>query len=104
MTTWWAVDMVLHTLNASSTSLAFQDCLRAATQGDAILLLGEGVYGAITGSEACSQLQESAARVLVLDSDSLAAGLDTETLAFPNIDIDGFAALTEYYPRQLAWY
>ena len=96
--------MVLHTLNVMPGSSAFSDCLRCAASGDAILLLGEGVYAALATSEACLLLQQCPARVLVLGADRQAAGMPESTLAFPTIDIDGFAALTEYYPRQLAWY
>lgn len=96
--------MVLHTLNVMPGTSAFSDCLRCAATGDAILLLGEGVYAALAVSAACAQLQQCPARVLVLDTDRQAAGMAEDKLAFPTIDMDSFVALTEYYPRQLAWY
>lgn len=96
--------MVLHTVNCSPGNAAFTDCLRCASRGDTILLLGDAVYAAIEGATACTQLRASEARVLVLESDSGAAGLGPGSLAFPCIDLDGFVGLSEYYPRQLAWY
>ncbi|QFU76108.1 sulfurtransferase complex subunit TusB [Halioglobus maricola] len=93
--------MILHTL-ANSTSL--DACLCAVDKDDTILLLGDGVYCALPASEAEQMLRGSAAKVLVLNSDALAAGLDVEGLAFPTTDMAGFVALSEYYPRQLAWY
>ena len=96
--------MVLHTINILPGNSAFGDCLRCAARGDTILLLGDAVYAAVDQSAACESLRASEARVLVLDSDSAAAGLDAESLAFPCTDMDGFVGLCEYYPRQLAWY
>lgn len=96
--------MVLHTLNARSPSEALHDCLRLAAAGDTILLLGDGVYNALAGSEGARALQASAATVLVLAEDAAAAGLTDDTGAFDFIDMAGFVALTETYPRQMAWY
>ncbi len=96
--------MVLHTLSAAPGSNAFDDCLRCACRGDTVFLLGDAVYAAISGSRACLDLQAAEARVMVLADDGRAAGLELDTLAFPCTDADGLVALTEYYPRQLAWY
>lgn len=96
--------MVLHTLNAPPGNATFSDCLRCASEGDTILLLGDAVYAAIVDSAACTMLRGTEARVLVLESDGTAAGLNAESLAFPYTDMDGFVGLSEYYPRQLAWY
>jgi tRNA 2-thiouridine synthesizing protein B len=96
--------MVLHTINTTPGHNAFDDCLRCASTGDTVLLLGDAVYAAVIDSAASAALRASEARILVLDVDSGAAGLSPESLAFPVIDMDGFAGLSEYYPRQLAWY
>ena len=40
--------MILHTLNASPAQQAFADCLRVVAPGDHILLLGNGVYAAMS--------------------------------------------------------
>lgn len=96
--------MILHTLSAGSRDNSLQDCLRVAQEGDAILLLGDGVYCAIVGSETAQALQDCPATVMALGSDVHAAGLAQRLGATVLIDMDGFAGLTEYYPRQLAWY
>ena len=96
--------MVLHTIAIAPGNSAFGDCLRYAARGDTILLLGDAVYAAIGLASACDALRGSEARIVVLDSDCRAAGIDPHALAFPTIDMDGFVALSEYYPRQLAWY
>ncbi len=96
--------MVLHTLNAAPGSIAFADCLRLATAGDTILLLGNGVYAALAGSEAADQLQQSAADVALLREDAVAAGSAISSDLFLAVDMAGFVELSERYPRQLAWY
>ena len=96
--------MILHTLNAASNSESFRDCLRTAQAGDAILLLGDGVYCGISDSEGSLALQASPARVIALDADAAAAGLTHRLGEIPLVNMDAFVALTEYYPRQLAWY
>lgn len=104
VTTYWPADMILHTLNASPTSAAFADCLRLASHEDSILLMGDGVYGAIAGSPSCEMLASSKATVLVLESDANATGCAERLGQFPVLNMDGFVTLTEQYPRQLAWY
>ncbi len=96
--------MVLHTLNAAPGSVAFADCVRLATAGDTILLLGNGVYAALAGSEAAIQLQQSAAEVMILRDDAVAAGSAISSDLFLAIDMAGFVELSERLPRQLAWY
>jgi tRNA 2-thiouridine synthesizing protein B len=96
--------MLLHTLNAGPDTNSFVDCLRSAQQGDAIVLLGEGVYCALDNSAARKALDECPARLLALVSDVNAAGITNRTSGLRLIDMDAFVALSEFYPRQLAWY
>lgn len=96
--------MTLHTLNASPASAAFADCLRLLAPGDALLLLGDGVYAALAGSAARQALDAGPARVYVLQPDAAAAGVLGRIGGAELVDIDGFVALTEQYARQLAWY
>ena len=96
--------MMLHTLNATAGSDAFKDCLRSAAPGDAIVLLGDGVYNALAGTAARDALDKNPARVLALDTDVQAAGVDQRLGDLELLDMDGLVALSEYYPRQLAWY
>lgn len=94
--------MILHTLNGSPDTRPFLDCLAAAASGDTILLLGDGVYAALPGSAACALLRASDADVVLLHADASAAGVNSTE--FRHIDMGEFVALTERYPRQLAWY
>jgi sulfur relay protein TusB/DsrH len=96
--------MILHTLNATANSDSFRDCLRTAQAGDTLLLLGDGVYNALAGSEAATALAACAAEVMALEADVAAAGLIGRLGPIPLVDMDGFVDLSEQYPRQLAWY
>jgi len=96
--------MTLHTLSASPTTAAFADCLRLIAPGDALLLLGDGVYAALPGTGPRRALGACGAALYVLHDDAAAAGvlarIDGETV----VDMDGFVELSERYSRQLAWY
>lgn len=96
--------MILHTLNLSPGSGALRDCLAAVSKGDALVLLGEGCYCALAGSEAAATLAACPADVYLLADDARALGLEARIAQFPAIDMAGLVALSERYPRQLAWY
>lgn len=96
--------MILHTLHAMSPSASFQDCLRTAQPEDTVVLLGDGVYNAIAGSHAADLLAASPVRVVALNSDAAAAGLQGKLGDTPVVSMDDFVALSEHYPRHLAWY
>lgn len=97
--------MILHTIQASPGSAAFADCLRVLAPNDTVLLLGDGVYAAITGSEALASLRDCQVAVHVLTQDVAAAGIG-ELLAddVAQAGYADFVALTEVCARQLAWY
>ncbi len=96
--------MVLHTLNASPSSQAFAECLRLVAPDDSILLLGDGVYAAVTGTAARAQLEASGAHLHVLGPDAAAAGILEQIGSVDMLDMPGFVALSERCPRQLAWF
>lgn len=96
--------MTLHTLNAPPSSAAFSDCLKVLGEGDALVLLGDGVYAAIEGSDACRALVDSAAALYVLAADARLAGVTLSGGDLRAIDMDGLVTLTQQYPRQQAWY
>jgi tRNA 2-thiouridine synthesizing protein B len=96
--------MILHTLNAAPSSTAFECCLRVARSGDAVVLMGDGVYAAISGSRAWEELQSKGAELYLLNSDALALGVAQPTEGGNWIDMDEFVTLTERFPRQQAWY
>ena len=95
--------MILHTLNALPDTPAFNDCLLLLSGQDTLLLLGDGVYGALP--EALTALERSGVAICALKSDVAAAGLtDVLPAHIRQIDYEDFVALTEKYPRQQAWY
>ncbi|MFT4825417.1 MAG: tRNA 2-thiouridine synthesizing protein B [Halioglobus sp.] len=97
--------MILHTLNAGPDSEAFNQCLRTAAGEDAILLTGDAVYASIHNTIASNLLVESGAELYVLESDALAAGIQTKVCEPATvIDYNGFVELSERFARQLAWY
>jgi tRNA 2-thiouridine synthesizing protein B len=96
--------MILHVLNASPASAAFRQCVNIIESGDALVLMGDGVYAALEGTGAYGELLATGARVHLLRSDATAAGVAFPTNAMEVIDMDGFVSLTERFPRQLCWY
>lgn len=97
--------MLLHTLSRSPAHSALRDCLAVLGADDALLLLGDGVYAALEGSEAAALLTGSGASLFVLAADAALAGVRERMLPGATVvDDDGFVALTERYSRQLAWY
>lgn len=96
--------MILHTLNASPASAAFNDCLRRLAADDALLLLGDGVYAALADTAPRAQIDSSGARVYVLREDAAAAGVLARIDDVPLVDIEGFVELSERFTRQLAWF
>ena len=96
--------MILHTLAASPSCAAFDNCLRLAAPGDAILLLGDGVYAALADTGPLAQLASCGAEVFMLRADAAAAGVPAQAASVTTVDMDGFVALSERFPRQLAWY
>lgn len=95
--------MILHTLNATPSSSAFDDCLKIIQSGDAVVLMGDGVYAVLEGSKAYSMLQARGAELYLLEADARAAGV-TFSSGVVSIDMEGLVILTERFPRQQAWY
>ena len=96
--------MILHTLNASPASSAFHDCIQVATGGDAVILLGDGVYAALQGTTGCTVLTATGAEIFLLYPDAQLAGIVNPAAGITAIDIVGFVMLTERFARQMAWY
>lgn len=96
--------MILHTLNASPAQPAFADCVAVMQPGDAVVLMGDGVYAALGGTAALEKLQSKGAELYLLGTDALVAGVTAAARTVNVIDMDGLVALTERFPRQQAWY
>ena len=72
--------------------------------GDAIVLMGDGVYAAIDGTRACVELRSTGVEVHVLLTDASIAGVIGLTGDATRVDMEGFVALSERFQRQQAWY
>ncbi|MDX1734850.1 MAG: sulfurtransferase complex subunit TusB [Halioglobus sp.] len=94
---------MLHTLNATPASAAAEDCLRLLRAQDALLLLGDGVYAAVAGSDMAAALAGSGAELYILADDAATAGVVADE-KFQRIDMAGFVTLTERCARHMAWH
>lgn len=98
-------EMILHTLNAAPESGTFGQCLQQLGSGDALLLMGNGVYAALSGAPSAAELAGTGASLYILADDARASGvLPWLSTGFNTVDYAGFVELSEQYPRQLAWY
>lgn len=96
--------MILHVLNASPASAAFSDCVSVIQSCDALVLIGDGVYAALAGTQAHSALIQTGSRVYLLRKDAIAAGVSPSSCGIEVIDIDGLVTLTEQFQRQICWH
>ena len=96
--------MILHTLNAPPSSAAFNDCIRLVRAGDALVMMGDGVYAALSGTQHCENLLSIGIALYVLAPDALVAGVSELAAGISLIDMDRFVTLTEIFPRLQAWY
>lgn len=96
---------MLHTVNKSPfQNTALEDCLRFAQAGDAILLLEDGVYGAVAGSVKSALLENALKnhQVYAIKADLQARAL---TRIIPGIQIVGYDVFADLVDKNLmhAW-
>lgn len=106
--------MLLHTVNKSAfDSSALGDCLAVVSAYDAVLLIENGVYGALDNSPSelahikqIKQLSASGTRFYVLQADCEARGLAGSALlpAVTVVDDAGFVALAAEASAIQSWY
>lgn len=99
----------LHTVNKSPFAVnTLASCLDACSSDDAILLLEDGVFGAINPSPCANSLAQCMARgvkVYALASDLKARGLDQRLHQQIEVtDYPGFVALSLDYRCVQSWY
>lgn len=100
----------LHIVSTSPTAgSALADCLRAADQGDTVLLTQDGVYAAVArAAEPAAMLDAAVARGISLYA--LLPDIDARGLAAllrkgcGLVDDNGFVELTERHPRIVSWF
>jgi tRNA 2-thiouridine synthesizing protein B len=99
---------MLHTVNKSPYEKnSLEACLGLSLPGSDILLIEDGVYGAIAGSAAAGKLAEvlKDRQVYVLGSDLKARGIDAAKLidGVKVVDYSGFVELAASNDRVQAW-
>ena len=99
---------ILHTVNKSpyeKDSLAA--CLRLDKAGSTIMMIEDGVYGAMDGSEAAGAVRAamSGIKVYVLGPDLAARGCATDKMidGLESVDYAGFVELATQYDTVQAW-
>lgn len=99
----------LHTVNKSPFShTTLASCMAVCSTADAIVLLEDGVIGAMANSpcaEALDTLAEQGVKIYALLGDVQARGLTTRLSGrITPIDYPEFVQLSTSYQRVLSWY
>lgn len=98
----------LHTVNRSPYSHeALRSCVKICAPSDAILLLEDGVLGALPSpnSSELSALIQEGVKVFAIDADIQARGLAGRLISgITRIDYEGFVKLTTQHTRVQSWY
>ena len=89
---------VLHTLSALPGTEACTDCLRMLAEGDALLLMGDGVYAADLAAA------KPDVDVFILASDAAARGVSSTPANSEHVSMKQVVQLTVRFERQVAWY
>ncbi|AIA72815.1 putative intracellular sulfur oxidation protein [Pectobacterium atrosepticum SCRI1043] len=95
---------MLHTLSCSPYHADLDTLLRSLEQGDALVLLQDGVIAALVGGDIIHRLLDSAVLLYALRPDTEARGM-TEQISNSVVLIgyNEFVQLTVEHPQQLAW-
>jgi len=98
----------LHTVNKSPfQNQTLLSCLAHAKDGDTILMIEDGVYGATSGTTVSDALAANIADVAlyVLGADLAARGIDAGRMAdgVKSVDYEGFVDLTANHDRVQNW-
>ena len=97
--------MILHTVNKSPFQQAtLAQCIQRCADGDGIILVEDGVYGALEHNPQANKL--STINCFAIKSDIQARGLSDKSLIkkIELIDFEYFVALTCRYSLVMSWY
>ncbi|HIC26581.1 MAG TPA: sulfurtransferase complex subunit TusB [Gammaproteobacteria bacterium] len=99
---------MLHTVNKSPyQSDALTTCFGLAQPGSAVLLIEDGIYGAMTNTKfsAAVVIAQQCCAIYVLEPDLQARGFNSDCImnAIQAIDYDGFVSLVEANSVVQAW-
>lgn len=100
--------MVLHTVNKSPfEKSSLESCLRHALPGDCVLLIEDGVYAALAGTQLSQRMREALTvlEIRVLGPDLAARGIEPQRLlaGVDTVDYRGFVRLACRYQSVQAW-
>ena len=98
----------LHTVNKSPfETQSLSSCLAHALEGSAVLMLEDGVYGAMAGASNAGALSDAMTRgnVYALEADVKARGLDPQRFVdgVELVDYAGFVKLAVDHDKVQAW-
>jgi len=98
----------LHTVNKSPfATQTLMSCLNHCKDGDAVLMIEDGVYGALASSGMAEFVKAKAGNVLiyVMSPDADARGLSSDKLLgeVKGVDYAGFVNLVTEHDRTQAW-
>lgn len=98
----------LHTVNKSPFATpALQSCLNHAKDGDTILMIEDGVYGAAKGTVMADAVaaKSGAVKIVVLGPDLAARGIDAARMidGITSVDYAGFVDLAAKNDVTQAW-
>jgi len=97
---------ILHTVNKSPFQKNdLSSCLAHANTGDAVLLIEDGVYGAVSGTEIAKSVSGADASIYVLGGDLSARGIseDKITDGITVVGYDGFVDLAAEHQAVNSW-
>ena len=99
---------MLHVVNKSPFEKnSLDSCLRLAKAGSSVLLIEDGVYGALSGSEHQAKVESAMAdrSVYVLGPDLEARGIAGDALieGIQVVDYAGFVSLAAEAPKVQSW-
>ena len=98
----------LHTVNKSPfQNQTLLSCLAHAKAGDAVLMIEDGVYGAMSGTQLSDAMTTMGGQVslYVLGADLAARGIDAARMAdgVTSVDYEGFVDLAASHDRTQNW-
>lgn len=100
--------MLLHTVNKSPlTHQTLSECLTYATAGSSILLIEDGVYGALDNTQSSNLIKSALTNgisVYVLEADANARGLQQIISGIKKVDYAGFVKLAAEHSHTQSWF
>ena len=98
---------MLHTVNKSPTERnALESCLKHLKKGSAVLLIEDGVYGALKGTSASKMVEQALKNhpIYALYPDIEARGMQDRVIdGIKLVDYSGFVDLVAEHPTVQAW-